>query len=89
MAGIGRGAPVSIVVDGSPVEAFGGESLAAALLAANIVQLRKSPREGGVRGAFCFMGVCQECAIIVDGTVQQACLVPVHDGMTVTLRGSV
>ena len=89
MAGVGRGARISILVDGSHVEAFGGETLAAALLAANILKLRTSPRDSGIRGAFCFLGVCQECAIIVDGAVQQACLIPVVDGMVVNLRGSI
>jgi sarcosine oxidase subunit alpha len=34
------------------------------------------------------MGVCQECAIYVDGTLQQACLTPVREGMSIELRGA-
>jgi len=41
----------------------------------------------GGRGAFCFMGVCQECAIHVDGAIRQACLTPVRAGLRVELRG--
>jgi len=82
-----RGAPVRILVDGQPIAACQGESLAAALLAAGILRLRDSPRAGAPRGAFCFMGVCQECVVQVDGATAQACQVPVEDGMVVLLVG--
>ncbi len=71
------------------IEAHTGEMLAAALLAAGIFELRRSPRAGTPRGALCFMGACQECAIHVDGRLQQACQVRVADGMIVELRGAV
>jgi predicted molibdopterin-dependent oxidoreductase YjgC len=79
------GAAVTIVVDGRAVRAQAGQSLAAALLAAGIVALRESPRAGDPRGAFCFMGVCQECVVRVDGRAAQACLVRVSDGLAVSL----
>ncbi|MCC7283192.1 MAG: (2Fe-2S)-binding protein [Acetobacteraceae bacterium] len=82
-----RGAPARIVVDGREVAAFQGESLAAALLAAGILGLRSSPRAGTPRGAFCFMGVCQECVVEVAGATAQACQVAVADGMVVRLVG--
>ena len=65
-----------------------GETLATALAAAGILRLRLSPRARTPRGAFCFMGVCQECAIHVDGVLRQACMVPVREGMIVELRGA-
>ncbi len=40
-----------------------------------------------MRGAFCHMGVCQECALHVDGVLRQACLTPVRPGMAVERRG--
>jgi sarcosine oxidase subunit alpha len=87
----GRGAVrpplVQIRVDGIAVEAPEGEPLATALAAAGLLRLRASPRAGTPRGAFCFMGVCQECAIHVDGALAQACLTPVREGMAVELRG--
>lgn len=86
-AGQDRG--IVIFVDGRPVPAVAGESLAAALAAAGALRLRSAPRTGAPRGAFCFMGLCQECAILVDGTLRQACLVPVEAGMTVELSGAV
>lgn len=85
--GSGRASSVRLFVDGAAVQAHEGEMLAAALMAAGQWRLRASPRSGAGRGAFCLMGVCQECAIRVDGKLQQACLIAVRDGMRVELRG--
>jgi D-hydroxyproline dehydrogenase subunit gamma len=74
---------VRIEVDGRPLETEAGRVLAAALLDAGIRQLRRSPRAGLARGAFCMMGVCHECVVEVDGALEQSCLVPVTDGMVV------
>lgn len=79
---------VTIRVNGEPVHAVEGEMLAAALMAAGVWELRKSPRNGAPRGAFCLMGVCQECAIHIDGRLAQACLTPVTEGLAVELRGA-
>ncbi len=77
--------PARVVVDGTPVDAFEGESIAVALAAAGILTLRHSPAAGGGRGMFCLMGVCQECVVSVDGVPVTACLEPVRDGMAVSL----
>lgn len=87
--GFGRGAAVTFDVDGAAVTGYRGETLAAALLAAGIVALRRSPREAAPRGAYCFMGVCQECVVWVDGALRQSCQVAVEDGLRVELRGAV
>jgi len=79
---------VTLLVDGRALPAVAGESLAAALAAAGLLRLRAAPRTGAPRGAFCFMGICQECLVQVDGAVRQACLVPVAAGMSVALRGA-
>lgn len=81
-------AGVTILVDGQELTARRGDSVAVALGNCDIAQLRASPRAGAPRGAFCFMGVCQECAIFIDGRLQQACLTSVADGMAVELRGA-
>ena len=81
--GIDRGEPVTIFFDGIPVEAFAGESVAAALLASGVRQLRSSPRAGSPRGAFCLMGVCQECVVTIDGSRVPSCQAPVRAGLTV------
>ena len=86
--GIERGRPVTIVVDGQPVAAHEGETLAAALAAAGRTVLRHSLCAGTARGAFCLIGVCQECLVRVDGRLRQACRVGVADGQVVECRGS-
>jgi D-hydroxyproline dehydrogenase subunit gamma len=75
---------VTILLDGVPVRGVAGASVASLLLAAGVQALRRSPRAGAPRGAFCLMGVCQECVLLVDGVLRQACLVPARDGLAVT-----
>ncbi len=78
-----RGPAVTLSVDGQAVEAFAGESLAAALWAAGRRALRQSPRAGTPRGVFCMMGACQECLVRVDGQRALACQVAVYADMRV------
>lgn len=80
-----RADDITITVDGRPLACRAGETVATALLAAGFCKLRTSPRTGAPRGAFCMMGVCQECAIRIDDRVQQACLVQVRPGLRVEL----
>jgi D-hydroxyproline dehydrogenase subunit gamma len=84
IAGATRGAMVSLVVDGEPIPAFLGESVATALLAAGQRALRASPRNCRPRGMFCAMGVCQECVVQIDGRTQTSCTTPVRNGMRVS-----
>ena len=37
------------------------------------------------RGMFCYMGVCQECVVLVDGKRETSCSYPVAEGLSVTL----
>jgi D-hydroxyproline dehydrogenase subunit gamma len=78
---------VDVVVDGAAVRLVDGAILATALAGVGIRALRRSPRAGAPRGAFCFMGSCQECAIHIDGALRQACMTPVRRGMNIQLRG--
>ena len=80
-------AMVTLTVDGVPVTARAGDLLTTVLARAGLLRLRVSPRTGAPRGAFCQMGLCQECALHVDGVVRQACLTPVRAGMAVERRG--
>lgn len=82
--GLQRGRAVEIVIDGSPLPAFEGESVAAALLAAGTRVLRTTARYGAPRGLYCGMGVCFECVMTVDGRPNvRTCQTPVRDGMRV------
>ena len=80
-----RPAQIAFTLDGTRIEAFPGESIAAALLAAGISRFRAAPRTGAARGPLCLMGVCQECVVRVDGRVVAACLEPVRAGIDVRL----
>lgn len=81
--GIRRPEPVEIEVDGTPVTAFEGETVATALLAASIVQFRRTA-SGAPRGPYCNMGVCFECLVTIDGEQwQRACRSLVRRGMHV------
>jgi glycine/D-amino acid oxidase-like deaminating enzyme len=74
---------VNITFEGMPVAALEGETVAAALTAAGIVDLRLT-RQGRPRGIFCGMGVCFDCIVSVDGRrSQRACLTKVRDGMRI------
>ncbi|MBE2317098.1 (2Fe-2S)-binding protein [Solirubrobacter sp. CPCC 204708] len=74
---------IELTVDGTSLQAPEGQSLGAVLLSAGRTILRDSP-SGTPRGLFCGIGVCQECRVVVDGTVTRACVTPVTAGMRVT-----
>jgi sarcosine oxidase subunit alpha len=74
---------VQFSFDGETLTAAEGETLAAALYAQGRRTLRVSRDDGGPRGAFCFMGICQECVVLIDGRQTEACRTPVRDGLVV------
>lgn len=79
-----RGQPVEIFVDGERVLAFAGETVAGALLAAGRAFSRRTANRGQARGYYCGMGVCWDCALIVDGHPNvRACMTPVRKGLRV------
>ena len=76
-------AAISLMLDGKPLQAMPGESIAAALYAAGIRAWRRS-RSGDLRGLLCGMGICFDCLVTVDGLEnQRACQVLVRQGMVV------
>ena len=84
-ANVDRGRPVQINVDGETVQAYEGESLAAALLAAGRRVFRHAEPGGDPRGIFCGMGICYECLVTVAGQDHVwACMTLVQEGMRVT-----
>lgn len=75
---------VTITVDGNAIEARDGDTVAAAMLAAGILQFRTTPVSGTPRGPLCMMGVCFECLVTIDGIgSRQACLTLVRPDMTI------
>jgi D-hydroxyproline dehydrogenase subunit gamma len=81
--GVERGPAVTVELEGRPVTAYLGESVAAVLLAEGHVALRTTPA-GSPRGVFCGMGVCFDCLVVVDGRPNtRACMTWVAEGMTI------
>lgn len=79
-----RGQRISFTWNGEIVEAYEGETIAAALLASGQRALRTTGQRARPRGLLCNMGVCFDCLVQVDGKLnQRACRQTVADGMTV------
>jgi D-hydroxyproline dehydrogenase subunit gamma len=78
------GATLAFMLDGKPLSARAGDTVAAALLAAGIGHCRTTPVSGAPRAPYCLMGVCFDCLVTIDGVGnRQGCLVPVREGMRV------
>jgi predicted molibdopterin-dependent oxidoreductase YjgC len=79
-----RGAPVAIEVDGERLEAFLGETVGAALVAAGRRGFRRTERLGAPRGLYCGIGLCFDCRVWVEGAGRvRACQTAVASGMRV------
>jgi aerobic-type carbon monoxide dehydrogenase small subunit (CoxS/CutS family) len=75
---------IEFTFDGEKINAITGQSVAAALLAANQRALRKTRFNNNDRGVFCGIGVCFDCLVVIDGiTNQRACLIEAKPGMRV------
>ena len=80
---------VTIWFEESPIQAQEGESVAAALLIAGVKYLRNAQVSGKPRMPYCWMGVCYECLLEIDGEQnQQSCLITVRDGMRIFRHSS-
>lgn len=78
------GTAVTLKVDGKPIRARAGDTVAAAMLAAGVDHCRTTPVTGAPRAPYCLMGVCFDCLVTIDGIgSRQGCLVPVREGMSV------
>jgi len=74
---------VTIEFNGQPLDVPAHMTLAAALLAAGVRQTRNTPVSGAPRTAYCMMGVCFDCLVLIDGVSRQACQVRVKPGLRV------
>jgi predicted molibdopterin-dependent oxidoreductase YjgC len=78
---------VTLQVEGRPVTAAEGDTLALALLEAGVGTFRETAVSGAPRAPLCLMGSCFDCLVQVDGQANvQACMVRVNDGMQVRLQ---
>jgi predicted molibdopterin-dependent oxidoreductase YjgC len=77
-------AGVTITLDGLPLRAAEGDTVAAVILATANPACRQTPESGSDRAPFCMMGACFDCLVEIDGIPnRQGCLVEVREGMTV------
>jgi predicted molibdopterin-dependent oxidoreductase YjgC len=75
---------VTIDFENRRIEAMEGDSIAAALLNADVKSLRDTAVKATGRGPYCLMGVCFDCLVEIDGVPnRQACMIPVRHGMKV------
>lgn len=64
---VSRGQRFEFTFDGQPVRAYSGETIAAALFAANKIILNTSEKHSHPRGVFCGIGICYNCLVTVNG----------------------
>lgn len=87
-----RPAGVTINVNGRDVTAYEGETIATALIAADILMMsRDAPRaeRSRMRTPYCNMGVCFDCLVEIEEggghSRVRACLTPVRAGLRITV----
>ncbi|AXI49268.1 hypothetical protein C1J03_24490 (plasmid) [Sulfitobacter sp. SK012] len=78
---------VTFTFAGHPVQGYRGEALVAALLRKGYLNLRNAPQDTAPRGAFCCMGLCQECVVHINGQVVEACRYEVAPDLSVERSG--
>ena len=75
---------VEIEIEGKTVTVPAGETVAAAVLAEGLIEIRTTPVSGKSRAPFCMMGVCFDCLMEIDGQPnRQACMTRVEQGMRI------
>ena len=73
--------PFTVTVDGQPVDALPGQTIAAVLLSAGRRVTRRTRVSGRPRGLFCGIGFCFDCLVVCNGEPGvRACLRPAAPG---------
>ena len=79
-----RGEKIRFFFNGQEVEGYASETIAAALHAAGIKELSKSPELHRPRGLFCAIGNCSSCLMVVDGEPNiRVCVTRLRQGIRV------
>ena len=82
-----RGEKVTFFYNGQEMEGYTSESIAAALHAAGVKELAKSPELHRPRGLFCAIGNCSSCLMVVDGQPNiRVCVTKVKPGIKVEMQ---
>ncbi|GBQ93867.1 (2Fe-2S)-binding protein [Gluconacetobacter liquefaciens] len=75
---------VTIDLDGQPVRARAGETVASVLMREAEAWCRATPVSQARRAPYCMMGVCFDCLMLVEGEgLLRACQTYVRDGMKI------
>ena len=70
---------ISFTFNGDNYEGAQGQSIAAALMASGVRELRTTRFHNEPRLIFCGIGVCFDCVVVVNGVAnQRACLVEIQ-----------
>jgi predicted molibdopterin-dependent oxidoreductase YjgC len=81
-------AAIELKINGSPVRAPAGSTVAAALAIAGVAGFRRSV-SGEPRGPLCGMGTCFECRVTIDGAAhRRSCEALCRQGMQVETDGA-
>ena len=79
-----RGEKVAFFFNGEKMEGYTSETIAAALHAAGVRELARSPNLHRPRGLFCAIGNCSSCLMVVDGHPNvRVCVEKVRPGIRV------
>lgn len=84
--GVERGRPVTLWLEGKPVIAYEGETVATVVVCELALATRRTVH-GAPRGLYCGMGFCFDCLIVVNGVPNiRACVTLVVNGMRVEVQ---
>ena len=87
--GGGSGEAVTLDLEGDPVPAFRGETVAVALFASGARALSRSLKYHRPRSFFCLAGHCGACLMRIDGRPNvKACQTPCSDGLRVASQNA-
>ena len=79
-----RGKRIEIFVNGDPVTAYEGETVAAVLIANSQLAFRRTAKRSSPRGVYCGIGLCHECRMVVNEMPNvRVCITLVEPGMKV------
>lgn len=79
-----KGKLVKFSYDGTTLEGYEGEPIAAALRIAGVMAHRYTAKRHEPRGVFCAIGRCTDCVMVVDGKPNvRTCITPLKEGMVV------
>ena len=82
-----KGKNIKLIVDGNKIDAYEGEMIATALVAAGIKVFRYTTKNNEPRGLFCAIGRCTDCVMEVNGRPNvRTCVTPAEEDMIINTQ---